>query len=62
VQIGYEPIRRDIAYRGNIELGDALTFRLCALRQEADRLAHWIEIWRDSDGVRIAEAITVRAS
>jgi probable biosynthetic protein (TIGR04099 family) len=55
-------IRRDIAYRGNIELGDTLTLRLCALRQEADRLAHWIEIRRDSDDMRIAEAITVRAS
>lgn len=54
-------IRRDIAYRGNIELGDTLTLTLCGLRHEADRVAHWIEIRRDSDGMRIAEAMTVRA-
>jgi probable biosynthetic protein (TIGR04099 family) len=54
-------IRRDIAYRGNIELGDTLTLTLCGLRHEADHLTHWIEIRRNSDGMRIAEAMTERA-
>lgn len=54
-------VHRDIVYQGNVELGDRLELNLCGLVEERDRLTHWIEILRASDGARIAEAMTVRA-
>lgn len=53
-------IRRDIAFQGNIELGDKLALHLCGAVEDGDRLTHWVEICRESDGARIAEAMTVR--
>lgn len=53
-------LRRDIVFQGNIELGDRLELHLCGVVEQDSRLTHWIEICRESDGSRIAEAMTVR--
>ncbi len=51
---------RDLFYYGNINPGDRLGIGLCGVRQDGDRLSHWFEIRRASDGARIAEGFTER--
>lgn len=51
---------REIAYYGNIELGDRVWATLCDVADQHDHLSHRIELSRASDGQMIASAISRR--
>jgi probable biosynthetic protein (TIGR04099 family) len=54
-------LRRDIIYRGNIEVGDRIAVSLMAVLRDATRLTHWCRIERDGTGETLADIFTERA-
>ncbi|CAO3438920.1 Pnap_2097 family protein [Azospirillum endophyticum] len=52
---------REIFYYGNINPGDRLIVRRCGARDGADRRTRWVDILRESDGKRIADAFWTKA-
>lgn len=52
--------RRDLFYYGNLNVGDTLSVRTLAQRSNERELAHWCEIRRGSDRVKIADVVTVK--
>jgi probable biosynthetic protein (TIGR04099 family) len=51
-------VQRDLFYHGNADVGENVTVRLLAWRGSGTELAHWCEVIRDTDGVRIADVFT----
>jgi probable biosynthetic protein (TIGR04099 family) len=51
-------VEREIAFFGNVDVGEAITVQLCGLRESADERVHWCELRRSADGQRLAEVIT----
>ncbi|MBK1840322.1 hypothetical protein JHL17_23235 [Azospirillum sp. YIM B02556] len=52
---------REIFYYGNVNPGDRLIVRRCGARDGADRRMRWVDILRESDGKRIADAFWTKA-
>jgi probable biosynthetic protein (TIGR04099 family) len=52
--------RRDIIYRGNIEVGDRITVRLMAVRRDEQTLTHWCRLTRESGDETLADIFTDR--
>ncbi len=52
--------QRDIAFHGNVELGEAVRLTLKAAKSRDSRLTHWIELTEPVTGRRLADAISVR--
>lgn len=48
---------RDLFYYGNINVGDSLTVRLCALMTNEESITHWCEVVREN-GTKIADIFT----
>jgi probable biosynthetic protein (TIGR04099 family) len=53
--------RRDIVYRGNIEVGDRVAVTLMAAARDDRVLAHWFRLERDGTGETLADVFTERA-
>jgi probable biosynthetic protein (TIGR04099 family) len=53
--------RRDIIYRGNIEVGDRITVSLMAVLRDDRVLTHWCRLTRDPGGETLADVFTERA-
>jgi probable biosynthetic protein (TIGR04099 family) len=53
--------RRDIIYRGNIEVGDRVAVNLMAVVRDDRILAHWCRLERDETGETLADIFTERA-
>jgi probable biosynthetic protein (TIGR04099 family) len=52
--------RRDIIYRGNIELGDRIVISLMAVLRDERALTHWCRLTRQSGGETLADIFTDR--
>lgn len=48
---------RDLFYYGNINVGDSLIVRLCALIRSEEAITHWCEVTREN-GTKIADIFT----
>ena len=53
--------RRDIIYRGNIEVGDRIVITLMAVLREDRALTHWCRLTREAGGETLADIFTARA-
>ena len=53
--------RRDIIYRGNIEVGDRIAVSLMAARRDEETLTHWCRLTRKAGGEALADIFTDRA-
>jgi probable biosynthetic protein (TIGR04099 family) len=53
--------RRDIIYRGNIEVGDRVSVTLMAAARDDRVLVHWCRLERDGTGETLADIFTERA-
>ncbi len=49
---------RQLNYYGNINIGDALQLEFASLKHDDNHLTHWLTIYRDSDGQKIADVVT----
>jgi probable biosynthetic protein (TIGR04099 family) len=54
-------LRRDIVYRGNIEVGDRIAVSLMAVLRDERTLTHWCRIEREGSGETLADIFTGRA-
>jgi probable biosynthetic protein (TIGR04099 family) len=54
--------RRDIVYRGNIDVGERVVASLLQFRQSSRGINHWYRLEREHDGAIIADAFTLRAA
>ena len=54
-------LARDVFFHGNADPGEKVRVRWLRARRDDDRLAHHCRLERVSDGVRLAEAFTLRA-
>jgi probable biosynthetic protein (TIGR04099 family) len=52
--------RRDIVYRGNIEVGDRIVISLMAVRRDDRLLTHWCRLTREGGGETLADIFTDR--
>jgi probable biosynthetic protein (TIGR04099 family) len=51
---------RDIIYLGNIDPGERLVVTLLQLARDTECLRHWYRLERERDGVRVADAFSIR--
>jgi probable biosynthetic protein (TIGR04099 family) len=49
---------RELAYHGNVNVGEAVEVQLCGVSETAEELTHWCEVRRASDGMRLADVLT----
>jgi probable biosynthetic protein (TIGR04099 family) len=49
---------RDVFFHGNINVGDELQITFARSSMDRFRLAHWCEVFRVSDGQKIADVVT----
>jgi probable biosynthetic protein (TIGR04099 family) len=54
-------MRRDIIYRGNIEVGDRIDVSLMGLVRDDRKLTHWCRLERNETGETLADVFTERA-
>jgi probable biosynthetic protein (TIGR04099 family) len=54
-------VRRDIIYRGNIEVGDRIAVSLMAVLRAEGSLTHWCRLERCGTGETLADIFTDRA-
>lgn len=52
---------REMAFYGNLDVGESVEVLLCDLRCGTGRLAHWCELRCADDGRRLADVLTHRA-
>jgi probable biosynthetic protein (TIGR04098 family) len=53
--------RRDIIYRGNIEVGDRIVVSLMAVRRDERSVTHWCRLTREAAGETLADIFTERS-
>ena len=53
--------RRDIIYRGNIDVGDRVVISLLAVVRDDHSLTHWCRLTRESGRAILADIFTARA-
>jgi probable biosynthetic protein (TIGR04099 family) len=53
--------RRDIIYRGNIEVGDRIVVSLMAVRRDERSVTHWCRLTREAGGETLADIFTERS-
>ncbi|WP_428421824.1 Pnap_2097 family protein [Methylibium sp.] len=49
---------RELAFYGNVNVGESLTVLLRGVQESRDELSHWCEVRRAGDGARLADVLT----
>ncbi|WP_430418561.1 Pnap_2097 family protein [Methylibium petroleiphilum] len=49
---------RELAFYGNVNVGESLTVLLRGVQESPDGLSHWCELRRTGDGARLADVLT----
>lgn len=49
---------RELAFYGNVNVGESLTVLLRGVQESPDGLSHWCEVRRAGDGARLADVLT----